>query len=268
MGKKARLNEAISDEELMYIEEKKSGAKFQYLDAYKNQLKTQTAMKVEIKCKNEKQKQFLNQLKDKSKEIVIGCGSAGCGKSFVSLAYALKALKENDFERVIMVIPTAPAGGKDMDLGLLKGELSSKVEPYQQADKETIKKILKLSGTQDWDSMAENLIRSGKIQYEFINYLLGKTFDDALICVNEAEQFTKSNMRLILSRMGENSKIVITGDSKQVNRRDIVNKKDISGLDFVINNLNQLDEVGITEFIEEDIVRNPLITKILKIFDK
>lgn len=268
MGKKARLREAISEDELMYIEEKKSGAKYELLNAYKNQLRTQTAMKVEIKCKNEKQKQFLNQLKDKSKEIVVGCGSAGCGKSFISLAYALRAIKDSDFERVIMVVPTAPAGGKDMDLGLLKGELISKTEPYMQADKETIKKILKMSGAQDWDSTAEELIKSGKIQYEFINYLLGKTFDDALICVNEAEQFTKSNMRLILSRMGENSKVIITGDSKQVNRRDIVNKKDISGLDFIINNLNQLDEVGITEFNEEDIVRNPLITKILKIFDK
>jgi phosphate starvation-inducible PhoH-like protein len=269
MGKKKNLQEAISYEELMYIEEKKSGgAKFEYLDAFKNQLKMQTSIKVDIKCKNDKQKQFLKQLKDNTKEIVIGCGSAGRGKSFVSLSYALKALKDSDYEIIVMIIPTAPAGGKDMELGLLKGTMEDKTQPFLEADKDTVKKILKLSGTQDYETIANSLMNSGKIQYEFVNFLLGKTIDNAVILINEAEQYTKENMRLILTRMGENTKVIITGDSRQVNRRDIVNKKSESGLDFVANNLISLDEVAVTEFSEEDIVRNPLITKILKIFDK
>lgn len=268
MGKKKNLQEAISYEELMYIEEKKSGAKIEFLDSYKNQLKMQTSIKVDIKCKNDKQKQFLKQLKDKSKEIVIGCGTAGCGKSFISLSYALKAIKENDYEKIVMIIPTAPAGGRDLDLGLLKGSMEDKTTPYLDADKDTIKKILKLSGTQDYESVANSLMNSGTIQYEFVNFLLGKTIDNAILLINEAEQYTKENMRLILTRMGENTKLIITGDSRQVNRRDIVNKKAESGLDFVAHNLNVLDEVAVTEFTEEDVVRNPLITKILKIFDR
>ena len=94
-----------------------------------------------------------------------------------------------------------------------------------------------------------------------------KTFDDALILVNEAEQYTKENMKLLLTRIGENSKVVITGDCEQVNRRDIVNKKAECGLEYAANHLRDLDEIGITEFTREDIVRNPLITKILDNWD-
>ena len=167
-----------------------------------------------------------------------------------------------------MIIPTAPAGGRDLDLGLLKGSMEDKTTPYLDADKDTIKKILKLSGTQDYESVANSLMNSGTIQYEFVNFLLGKTIDNAILLINEAEQYTKENMRLILTRMGENTKLIITGDSRQVNRRDIVNKKAESGLDFVAHNLDVLNEVAVTEFTEEDVVRNPLITKILKIFDR
>jgi phosphate starvation-inducible PhoH-like protein len=100
-----------------------------------------------------------------------------------------------------------------------------------------------------------------------VNFLLGKTLDDSIILVNEAEQYTKSNMRLILTRLGENSKIIITGDSKQVNRRSIKNNTEECGLTYACDCLSSLDEVSITEFNEEDIVRNGLITKILQKFD-
>jgi phosphate starvation-inducible PhoH-like protein len=103
--------------------------------------------------------------------------------------------------------------------------------------------------------------------YEFINFAVGKTFDDSLRLVNECEQYTKDNLRLILTRLGENSKMILTGDSLQTNRRDIVTKKSESGLLYAIDHIGKLDEVGITEFGREDIVRNPLITKILDNWD-
>jgi phosphate starvation-inducible protein PhoH len=106
MGKKKNLQEAISYEELMYIEEKKSGAKIEFLDSYKNQLKMQTSMKVEVKCKNDKQKEYWKALKDKTKQIVIGHGSAGTGKSYLAFAYALKAYKNCDFKNIKVLIPT------------------------------------------------------------------------------------------------------------------------------------------------------------------
>lgn len=223
--------------------------------------------KVDVKCKNDRQKEFLNQLKDDNKQICFGIGSPGTGKSFISLAYALKALKSRKYDTITMVIPTAPAGGKDLDLGLLKGTLQDKTEPFKDCDRETIAKILKISGNENAKFTANQLINGGYIKYEFINFLLGKTIDNSIILVNEAEQFTRENMRLILTRIGENSKFIVTGDILQTNRRSIVSKKDVNGLEFAADKLSDLDEVAITEFTDEDIVRNPLIGKILDRFD-
>lgn len=223
--------------------------------------------KVSVKCKTKAQKKFLDEMKDKKNEICFGIGSPGTGKSFLSLAYALRELKAGTFERIIMVVPTAQAGGADLNIGLLKGTLEEKVEMFKQADQDTIEKILKLSGNEEYKKIAKKLISENFIQYEFINFLLGKTLDDALILVNECEQYTKENMRLILTRLGENSKIIVTGDSKQVNRKSIVSGKDICGLSYVAEKLKELDEVSVTEFTDEDIVRNKLIVKILKLID-
>jgi phosphate starvation-inducible PhoH-like protein len=97
--------------------------------------------------------------------------------------------------------------------------------------------------------------------------MLGKTFDNALILVNEAEQYTKEDMKLILTRIGEKSKLVITGDCEQVNRQSIVKGKDECGLSYVADKLNGMEEVAVTTFSREDIVRNKLITKILDRLD-
>lgn len=269
MAKKKHLK-GIDESDMEFIDSKMRAEKLQtgleFLDSYKNQIKALN-YKVDIKCKNQKQKDFLNELKNKKKQICLGIGSAGTGKSFISLSYALKELKEQRFDNIIIIVPTAPAGGVDLGLGFLKGELEDKTRPYKEADKDTIEKILKLSGNGDSKVAASILINSGFIKYEFINFILGKTFDNSLILVNEAEQYTKDNMKLLLTRMGDKSKIVITGDCEQVNRRDIVKGKEKCGLEFVTERLSDMEEVGVTEFKREDIVRNPLITKILDRLD-
>jgi phosphate starvation-inducible PhoH-like protein len=268
MGKKKNLKD-LSDLELDFIEEKMKGdSALNYLtsEGLCTKLKT-LSYRLEIKCKNEKQKEFLNLLKNKKYEICFGVGSPGTGKSYISLAYALKEIKEGKYSNIIMMIPTAPAGGLDLNLGYLKGTLQDKIEPYLECDEQTITKILKNSGNVDPHMIAQSLISNGIIKYEFINFALGKTFDDSLILINECEQYTKDNMRLLLTRLGENSKMIITGDSLQTNRRDIVNRKSESGLLYAIEHIGDLEEVGITEFGREDIVRNPLITKILDNWD-
>lgn len=268
MGKKKNLKN-LTNEEIEFIEGKMNcDSAFNYLtsDGLCTKLKTMN-YHLDIKCKTEKQKEFLNQLKNKQKEICFGIGSPGTGKSFISLLYALKAIKDGLYSNIVMIIPTAQAGGADMSLGYLKGDFFQKVEPFCEADKETISKILKLSGNQSYNEIASSLISSGIVKHEYVNFLLGKTLDDSVILVNEAEQYTKSNMRLILTRLGENSKIIITGDSKQVNRRSIKNNTEECGLTYACDCLSSLDEVSITEFNEEDIVRNGLITKILQKFD-
>ena len=268
MGKKKNLQN-LSDMELEFIEEKmKKDSTFNYLtsEGLCTRLKTLN-FKLDIKCKTDVQKKFLNQLKDENNKICFGIGSPGTGKSFISLSYALKALKEGKYNNIVMVIPTAQAGGADLSVGFLKGDFETKVSPFCEADNETIKKILKLSGNIAYNEIGNMLVNSGLIYHEYVNFLLGKTIDDSIILVNEAEQYTKSNMRLILTRLGENSKIIITGDSKQVNRKSIVNKNEECGLTYAAEKLSELDEVSIIEFTEKDIVRNSLITKILEKFD-
>jgi phosphate starvation-inducible PhoH-like protein len=269
MAKKKNLK-GLSESELDLINEKSGKSVADYMSSddmiSASNLKALN-YKLDIKCKTDVQKKFLNQLKNENKKICFGVGSPGTGKSFISLSYALKALKEGKYDNIVIVIPTAQAGGADLSIGFLKGDFDAKVEPFCEADKETIKKILKLSGNLAYNEISSILLNGGFIQHEYVNFLLGKTIDDSIILVNEAEQYTKSNMRLILTRLGENSKIIITGDSKQVNRRSIVNKNEECGLTYAAERLSELDEVSVVEFTENDIVRNSLITKILEKFD-
>lgn len=239
---------------------------YEYADAELKKMKLMD-FKLTIKCKNEKQKDFLNNLKDKKKRIVFGVGSAGTGKSYMSLAYALKAIKNNDFEKIIMIVPTAQAVNKDMSFGFLKGELEDKTKPFKDVDRYTIEKILKNSENLGYKQIAGMLINGGYINYEYVNFLLGKSFDNSLILVNEAEQYTKEDLRLILTRLGDDSKMVITGDNKQTNRNVIVKGQKICGLDYASEKLADMEETAITTFTNDEIVRNPLITKILDRID-
>lgn len=269
MGKKKNLSGNIDELEMEFINEKmKKDSAYNYItsEGLCTKLKTLN-FKIDIKCKTEKQKEFLRNLKDRKNEICFGIGSPGTGKSFISLSYALKAVKEGLFSNIVMIIPTAQAGGADLSLGFLKGDFYEKTCMFTEADKETISKILKLSNNMSYNEIANSLINSGIVRHEYVNFLLGKTIDDSIILVNESEQYTKENMRLILTRLGENSKIIITGDSKQVNRKSIKNKTEECGLTYAAERLSELDEVSITEFEDSDIVRNGLITKILQKFD-
>lgn len=223
---------------------------------------------INIKCKSLKQKEFLTELKKDEKKICFGIGSPGTGKSFISLSYALKEIKSKNYKNIVMIIPTAQAGGDDFSIGYLKGDFYEKFKPFCDSDRETIEKILKLSGNESYEDIAKSLMENNIIKYECVNFLLGKTIEDSIILVNESEQYTKSNLRLILTRIGDNSKIIITGDSKQVNRKTIVKGSDESGLLYAVSKLNEMEEVSVTEFTNEDIVRNEIITKILTVWDK
>lgn len=220
--------------------------------------------KVQIKCKNQKQKEFLNTLKDDSKEICVGIGAAGTGKSFISLAYALSSIKTSivpKYKHIICLVPTCQAG--NLNIGFLKGTLEEKIEPYLEADTNTMVKILEKSGNFSCESTIAGLIRNGIIRYELVNFARGKTYDDSLILINEAENYSKEEMLLILTRIGENSKIIITGDVEQLDRQDIKKSKSMCGLEYACEKLKDMEEFSMTEFTTEDVVRNPIITKII-----
>ena len=220
------------------------------------------SIKVNIKSKTENQKLYWKHLKDSKKEIVIASGSPGTGKSFLSMAYALKALKEGEYEEIKVLIPTVEASS-DLSIGYLKGTLEAKLLPYTITTKSTIEKILKMSDVENHDKIIKYLFDSKKINFEIMSFIRGRTFDNTLMLLEEAENLSSQEMVLALTRCGKNSKIVISGDSRQSDRNY---RGHCTGLEHALDKLKAFDEVATIEFTDEDVVRNGLITKILKVW--
>lgn len=222
--------------------------------------------KVKIKCKSEKQREFLEALSEEKNEIVFGYGSAGVGKTYVALSVALSEVKSGKYEKIIFITPTAEAGSKVTNLGLLPGTVSDKVYPYIENLKDTTKKILKFSGNYDYDEMTGYLFKEGKIEVKLMNYARGTTYDNAIVIIDEGENFNRGEFLLLLTRMGENTRYFIIGSEQQCDRMDI-RREGSSGMMYALKKLDCLDEVASVEFTDEDVVRNPLIGKILKVWD-
>jgi phosphate starvation-inducible PhoH-like protein len=265
MGRKKNI-QGIDAHEMDYINEKIG---YTVVDKCEDIIRFSRLVdyKINIKCKNKKQKEFLNLLKNENKQLCFGIGSAGSGKSYISLAYALDALKDpsTPYRKIICFVPTCEAGA--MSIGFLKGTLEEKIEPYLEADTYTMMKILDKSGNYATRQILDNLIKSKIINYELVNFARGKTYDDAIILLNESENYSKEEILLLLTRIGENSKIIISGDLQQLDRKDIKRKEKECGLQYAMEKLKDLDEFGIVKFTPEDIVRNPLITKIIDMWD-
>ena len=222
--------------------------------------------RVKIKCKSSKQKEFLDLLGDRKNEIVFGAGSAGVGKTYVALSEALTELKDGLCEKIIFITPTAEAGGKATNLGLLPGAISDKVYPYIENLKDTLRKILKTSGNFDYEEIANYLIKEEKIEVKLMNYARGTTYDNAIVIIDEGENFSRGEMLLLLTRMGEATRYFILGSEQQCDRMDI-RREGPSGMLYALRKLAELDEVAGIEFTDDDVVRNPLIGKILKLWD-
>lgn len=215
--------------------------------------------KVVLKCKNKKQKEYHNLIKEK--DVILCAGEPGTGKSYVALATALELLKgDNEYNKLIIVVPTVEAG--NMNLGYLKGTKEEKIMPYLDADFYTIEKILNSSGN-NGKEVLNKLIKCDIIVGEPIGYMRGKTLDNSIVLITEAENFNKQELFLILSRIGENSKYIINGDVKQLDRKDIKKEKQACGLEYAMEKLTDMPEIGTIHFTQEDIVRNPLISKIM-----
>ena len=231
------------------------------LDVIKSNSLTDS-IKVDLKPKTENQKLYWKYLRDTNKEIVICGGAPGCGKSYLSVAYALKALKECVYENVKILIPTVEASSA-LKIGLLPGDVYQKTQPWCESVMYIVNKILKNSGVSDAGKIAKSLIDTGKISFEIMSYIRGRNFDNTLLLLEESENLSPGEMLLAITRCGENSKIVISGDSRQCDRKYNTNT---SGLEHAISVLDGMEEVGIVKFKEEDVVRNDIITKILKVW--
>lgn len=219
------------------------------------------AFKINLKCKNQSQKQLYKLIKEK--DITFAIGSPGSGKSFISLATALELLKnDNGYNKIIIMVPTCEASSY-LSIGLLPGSYDEKIAPYLEADTYTMEKILNLSGNIGSHKIITDLAKCNMIEFQLVNFARGKSFDNCILLINESENYSKEEMLLLLTRMGDNCKVVVSGDKEQLDRKDIKKSKSDCGLMYAVDHLKDMEETGVVEFTNEDIVRNPLISKII-----
>ena len=204
-----------------------------------------------IKPKTLGQKQYVQAMRDKM--IVFGLGPAGTGKTYLAMAMAITAFKNEEVERIILTRPAIEAGEK---LGFLPGDLQSKVDPYLRPLYDALYQIMGA------ESFARNM-EKGLIEVAPLAYMRGRTLDNAYIILDEAQNTTESQMKMFLTRIGFGSKVVITGDSSQ---KDLAHGVK-SGLDVALKVLAKVDEIGFCNLTSRDVVRHPLVQQIVKAYE-
>jgi len=186
-------------------------------------------------------------------ELVFGLGPAGTGKTFLAVAHGAGLLLKGEVERLIVTRPAVEAGEK---LGFLPGDLSEKVDPYMAPVWEALTQIVG----------AEQLRRrrdKGEIEVAPIAFMRGRTLAHAFVIVDEAQNASKMQMKMVLTRLGEGSRMAVTGDPTQI---DLLNPAD-SGLAHAVSLLEDVKGVGVTRFTAEDVVRHPLVERIVRAYD-
>lgn len=204
-----------------------------------------------IKPKTAGQENYIKQMKDRM--IVFGVGPAGTGKTYLAMAMAIKAFKNNEVNKIILTRPAIEAGEK---LGFLPGDLQSKVDPYLRPLYDALYQIM------GPESFMRNM-EKGAIEVAPLAYMRGRTLDNAYIILDEAQNTTPAQMKMFLTRIGYGSKVVITGDLTQ---KDLpVNA--VSGLEHSMKILSRVEEIGFCRLTSKDVVRHPLVQKIVKAYD-
>jgi phosphate starvation-inducible PhoH-like protein len=212
------------------------------------------SIKVNFTCKTERQKDFVKLIQ--SEHITFCTGPAGTGKTYVACAEALRLLKAypHIYKKIIIAKSVTVLEGEDV--GYLKGSLKEKMEPFMISFMDNFHKII-------GESLSITLLDVGIIQVLPLAYIRGRSIDNAIIIVDEAQNISLKNMRSTMTRLGENSKIVIVGDTKQID----IKKSEVSSLEKVVDWFKDTKGIGVTSFKKEDIVRHPLIIEIEEVFD-
>ena len=204
-----------------------------------------------IKPKTIGQKKYVDAIRKKM--IVFGLGPAGTGKTYLAMAMAITAFKNNEVGRIILTRPAIEAGEK---LGFLPGDLQSKIDPYLRPLYDALYQIMGA------DSFLKNS-EKGLIEVAPLAYMRGRTLDNAFIILDEAQNTTPAQMKMFLTRIGFGSKVVITGDATQ---KDLPSGQ-VSGLDVAISVVKNIEDIGICTLTSKDVVRHPLVQKIVKAYE-
>ena len=204
-----------------------------------------------VKPKTMGQKQYVDLIRKKM--IVFGIGPAGTGKTYLAMSMAIQAFKSGEVSRIILTRPAIEAGEK---LGFLPGDLQSKIDPYLRPLYDALYQIM---GAESYLHNSEK----GLIEVAPLAYMRGRTLDNAFIILDEAQNTTPAQMKMFLTRIGFGSKVIVTGDQSQ---------KDLpagaaSGLDTAIQVLKKIDDIGFCYLTSSDVVRHPLVQKIVEAYD-
>ena len=200
--------------------------------------------------RSEKQKNYVRALRES--DIIISCGPAGTGKTFLAVAVALTMLLDKKIERIILSRPAVEAGER---LGFLPGDMREKVDPYLRPLYDSLYDL--------WDfEKIQKRIEIGDIEIAPLAFMRGRTLKNSFAILDEAQNATDTQIKMFLTRIGENSKIVINGDPSQI---DLPNKS-LSGLNRSKKLLGHLNEISVVDFDHSDVVRHPLVSKIVKAY--
>ena len=243
------LTNIIEKEDIVLSVKKNLEAKDSNVKSFKQLIKTP---KKSVIARSEKQSEYIKALKEN--DIVISLGPAGTGKSFLAVSVAVTLLMEKKIDRVILSRPAVEAGEK---LGFLPGDMKEKVDPYLRPLYDA---LYELFGADKIDKKIE----TGEIEIAPLAFMRGRTLKNCFAILDEAQNATETQIKMFLTRIGENSKLVVNGDPSQV---DLINKSN-SGLIKSKNILKDLKEIKIIEFDYTDVVRHPLVSKIIRAYQK
>ena len=204
-----------------------------------------------IKARSENQQQLINAYEHN--DMVFAVGPAGTGKTYLSIALAVKALKEKTAKKIILSRPAVEAGEK---LGFLPGDMKDKIDPYLQPLYDALEDMLPQTRLQD---MMEKHI----IQIAPLAFMRGRTLSDAVVILDEAQNTTPAQIRMFLTRMGWNTKMIITGDMTQI---DLPHTQK-SGLVEALHILSEVEGIGVVNLTQKDIVRHKLVTRIVNAYE-
>ena len=243
------LTNIIEKEDIVLSVKKNLEVKDSNVESFKQLIKTP---KKSVIARSEKQSEYIKALKEN--DIVMSLGPAGTGKSFLAVSVAVTLLMEKKIDRVILSRPAVEAGEK---LGFLPGDMKEKVDPYLRPLYDA---LYELFGADKIDKKIE----TGEIEIAPLAFMRGRTLKNCFAILDEAQNATETQIKMFLTRIGENSKLVVNGDPSQV---DLINKSH-SGLIKSKNILKDLKEIKIIEFDHTDVVRHPLVSKIIRAYQK
>lgn len=252
MAKMASRADSLPEQTVIYVIDMVKDGREGELEAFDENVICVTSKGKPIKPKTVGQRQYVEAIRKNT--VVLGTGPAGTGKTFLAVAMAVKALRDKQVNKIILTRPAIEAGEK---LGFLPGDLQSKIDPYLRPLYDA---LFEMMGAENYQRNLEKQI----VEVAPLAYMRGRTLDDSFIILDEAQNATFEQMKMFLTRLGNNSKAVVTGDLTQTDLPGGVR----SGLWSAVKILDGIEDIAIHNFTERDVVRHKLVQKIILAYDK